>query len=51
VAAYIDGDRELRVALRGWVGRERFKLALHRFRYRFIRQPSPPEAAAPLRPA
>jgi 3-deoxy-D-manno-octulosonic acid kinase len=46
VAAFLEGytgeDRTLRDALRGWLPRERFKLGLHRWRYRFL----PAEPAA-----
>ena len=51
VGAYTAGDRELRVALRGWVGRERLKIGLHRLRYRFMRPPPAAAAAGPPRPA
>ena len=37
---YIDGDRDLRDALRGWLRRERLKLRLHTWRYRWLRTPA-----------
>ena len=51
VGAYTAGDRELRVALRGWVARERLKVGLHRLRYRFMRLPPAAAVAEPPRPA
>lgn len=51
VGAYTARDRSLRSELRGWIRGERWKLALHRFRYRFIRSASTPVAGAPLRRA
>ncbi|MEE9280845.1 MAG: lipopolysaccharide kinase InaA family protein [Myxococcota bacterium] len=50
VSGYTRGQRPLRRTLRGWLRRERLKLALHRFRYRFSRFPRPEPAAAPPRP-
>jgi hypothetical protein len=50
-SAYTAGDRNLRVELRGWIRGERWKLALHRLRYRFMDSASPGEAAAPPRRA
>ncbi len=49
--AYTNGDRALRVDLYRWIRGERWKLALHRFRYRFIRPAPPMSAAAPPRRA
>ena len=51
VGAYTAGDRQLRRELRGWIRGERWKLALHRLRYRFIRAATPPGSASPLRRA
>jgi len=51
LAAYTAKDRRLRRELRGRVRVERVKLALHRFRYRFIRPAAPLGAASPLRRA
>lgn len=51
LAAYTARDRALRRELRGFVGAERVKLALHRLRYRFIRPAAPLGAASPLRRA
>ena len=51
VGAYTAGDRQLRTELRGWIRGERWKLALHRLRYRFIRAATPPGSASPLRRA
>jgi 3-deoxy-D-manno-octulosonic acid kinase len=51
IGAYTAGNRPLRTALRGWIRGERWKLALHRFRYRFIRPASPLGSASPLRRA
>ena len=50
-SAYTGRDRDLRVELRGWIRGERWKLALHRLRYRFMDSASPGEAAAPPRRA
>jgi len=50
-SAYTGMDRKLRVELRGWIRGERWKLALHRLRYRFMDSASPGEAAAPPRRA
>jgi len=51
VGAYTAGDRHLRKELRGWIRGEQWKLALHRFRYRFIRPATPLGSASPLRRA
>jgi len=51
VGAYTAGDRSLRRELRGWIRGEQWKLALHRFRYRFIRPAPAPGSASPLRRA
>ena len=44
-AAFLEGytgeDRALRDELRGWVARERFKIRLHRWGYRWRRPPQP----------
>ena len=37
VGGYSGRNRELRRELRGWMAFERFKIALHRLRYRFVR--------------
>ena len=47
LGGYTHGSRRLRAELRAWVGWEKLKLALHRVRYRFIREPqatSPPRS-------
>ena len=46
-----DERDSLRRELRGWIRGERWKLALHRLRYRFMDSASPGEAAAPPRRA
>ena len=51
IGAYTSGDRRLRAELRGWIRGERWKLALHRLRYRFIRPEEPRGSAVPLRRA
>lgn len=50
LGAYTRGRRALRRDLRGWLPRERLKLALHRLRYRFTGSRLPTEATAPPRP-
>jgi serine/threonine protein kinase len=48
VGAYTGRDRKLRAALRGWIQREQWKLALHRLGYRLSGDRGSARAAAPL---
>lgn len=48
---YLQGNRRLRGELRGWLPRERLKLAVHRLSYRFRPSSEPRPEAAPPRPA